>query len=69
AGGPCGAGPAQGLIGRAVDSAVGAEAMRLSGAQTLRWIGPGQAVTMDYRPDRLNVEYDEGRRVTAIRCG
>jgi len=67
--GPCDAAPVQGLIGRAVDSAVGAEAMRLAGARALRWIGPNQAVTMDFRPDRLNVEYDESRRVTAIRCG
>lgn len=67
--GPCDATLAQGLIGRAIDPNVGAEAMRLSGAGALRWIGPNQAVTMDYRPDRLNVEYDASRRVTEIRCG
>lgn len=67
--GECDAGAAQRLIGGEVASGLGAEALRLSGARTLRWIGPNQAVTMDFRPDRVNVEYDERRRVTAIRCG
>lgn len=68
-GGTCDAEAAQGLIGQQASSALGQRAMQLSGARTLRWIPEGSAVTMDYRPDRLNVEYDRSNVVTEIRCG
>jgi hypothetical protein len=65
----CNAARAQPLVGRDGTSEVGAEALGLSGARTLRWIPPGTAVTMDYREDRLNIELDSRNRVTRIRCG
>lgn len=34
-----------------------------------RIIGPDLAVTMDFRPDRMNVYYDEEGEVTEVRCG
>ena len=40
-----------------------------SGAQSIRWIEPGMAVTMDYRGDRLNAELDQDGVITAMRCG
>lgn len=33
-----------------------------------RLIGPETAVTADYRPDRLNVEYDEDGVITKVSC-
>ncbi len=57
------------LIGRAATSELGAEAMRRSGAERLRWIRPGDAVTMDYREDRLNVNLDSQNRVESLNCG
>jgi hypothetical protein len=65
----CDAVPAQSLIGQTASTALGAEALRLTGARGLRWIQPGQAVTMDYRQDRLNIELDGNNRVVALRCG
>ena len=65
----CNAAQAQPLVGRASSTELGAEALRLSGAGTLRWIGPGDMVTMDYREDRLNIELDANGRVKAVRCG
>lgn len=65
----CEAARAQMLIGQAASAALGAEALRLSGAGTLRWLPPGAIVTMDYREDRLNVELDANNRVTRVRCG
>ena len=47
----------------------GAELLKASGARHLRWVGPGMAVTMDYRPDRLTVSYDEAMTITSARCG
>lgn len=65
----CDAGKAQGLIGRAASDALGAEAMRLSGAGVLRWIPPGAMVTMDYRSDRLNIHLGAKNEILTIACG
>lgn len=35
----------------------------------MRVIGPGMAVTMDFNPDRLNVEYDRTETITRVFCG
>ena len=65
----CDASKAQGLVGRTATQELGAEAVRLSGAATLRWIPEGGIVMMDYREDRLNIELDRQNRATRIRCG
>ena len=57
------------LIGRVASVELGAEALRLTGARGIRWIQPGQAVTMDYRPDRLNISLDAQNRVIDFGCG
>ncbi len=36
---------------------------------SIRVIRPGEAVTKDFRPDRLNVELDEEGKVTRVYCG
>jgi hypothetical protein len=59
----------RGLVGQAATAQLGARALELTGARTLRWIRPGEIVTMDYRTDRLNIDLDGGDRVAAIRCG
>ncbi|HWH17124.1 MAG TPA: I78 family peptidase inhibitor [Allosphingosinicella sp.] len=68
-GGSCTETRAQPLVGRAATSELGAEAMRLTGANAIRWIQPGSAVTMDYRPGRLNIHLDAQNRVTRFTCG
>jgi len=35
----------------------------------VRWIAPGQAITLDHRPERLNVISDEEGRIAVMRCG
>ncbi len=65
----CDAAPVQGFVGRLSNADRNAEIQRLTGARTLRWIGPGMAVTMDYREDRVNVYYDAQQMVTQISCG
>ena len=57
------------LVGRPADAALGAEAMRRSGALRLRWIRPGDMVTMDYSAQRLNVHLDAQNRVDHFACG
>jgi hypothetical protein len=57
------------LVGSEASSELGAEAIRRSGARRLRWIRPGDAVTMDYVAARLNVRLDQSGRVEAFDCG
>lgn len=60
----CGAAELQGLVGQ--DVAV-FETMALQGSW--RIIRPGQAVTMDFSAERLNVEVDGNERISRITCG
>ena len=39
------------------------------GHDRIRYIAPGDAVTMDLRPDRLNVETGVDGRIKLFRCG
>lgn len=66
--GACDAAAARSLIGRQRSDAVGAEALRLTGAATLRWLEPDSMYTQDYREDRLNIDVDANGRITRFRC-
>ena len=57
------------LIGRERSEALGAEALRRSGSRVLRWIRPGDIVTMDYSEQRLNIHLDARGRVERFACG
>ncbi|GEN98810.1 hypothetical protein NSE01_06430 [Novosphingobium sediminis] len=35
----------------------------------VRWIVPGQPITLDQDPQRLNVIIDDDGRITVMRCG
>ncbi|HYI42137.1 MAG TPA: I78 family peptidase inhibitor [Sphingomicrobium sp.] len=50
-------------------SATGSEMLRVSGAQTIRWVQPGQAVTMDFSPQRLTVYLAKGSVIDRANCG
>lgn len=61
--------PVVGFVGEKVTAELGAQMLKASGATSLRWGGPGMAMTMDFRADRLTVSYDEQMLVTSARCG
>ncbi|QDX25465.1 hypothetical protein FPZ54_05120 [Sphingomonas suaedae] len=65
----CNADRVQALVGREAKPRVIERAKQRSGARTVRVIRPGQAVTMDFRSDRLNVELDDVNTIKALRCG
>lgn len=67
--GECDSAAAQFLIGEIATQELAVTAMERTGAGELRWIPENSAVTMDYRPTRLNIEYDNNLSITAIRCG
>lgn len=55
-------------IGKSYDEAKG-DIETGEGVATIRVVRPDQAVTQDFRPDRLNVELDAEDKVTRIYCG
>lgn len=57
------------FVGQTVGAQLGARMLSASGAKLLRWGPPRSAMTMDFRPDRLTVSYDDGMIVTSARCG
>jgi hypothetical protein len=38
-------------------------------AQPIRVIRPGEAVTLDFNPERINVELDAAARIVRVTCG
>ncbi len=67
--GPCRNEGFDSFIGQTANEAMGAQLLQASKARTLRWGAPGMAMTMDFRPDRLTVSYDEKMVIISARCG
>ncbi|WP_294235553.1 I78 family peptidase inhibitor [uncultured Sphingomonas sp.] len=67
--GGCGDSRVAKLVGQVWNETRRAETLKTSGARSLRVIAPGTVVTMDYRPDRLNIETDAAGRITRLNCG
>lgn len=60
----CGALRLQGLVGQPAEVL---ESIRFT--QPVRVVGPGQPVTMDFNPQRLNVETTDADRIKRLACG
>lgn len=60
----CGAAENAGLVGQ---DATALERVLLMGQ--VRIIRPGQAVTQDFRPTRINFNIDASNRIASISCG
>lgn len=67
--GRCNAEPVQWAVGQEGSQANMGRVWRESGAGLIRPIGPNQAVTMDFREDRVNVTLDGANRITKVSCG
>ncbi len=65
----CDAAAAEGLIGERATPETARRLLKATGANALRWAPPRSALTMDYRPDRLTVEYDDDMVITRFTCG
>ena len=66
--GQCIAEPGQAFVGQRASGEVGAQLLAATGAATLRWVPPRTKVTMDFRPDRLTVSYDDDMVITKVSC-
>jgi len=67
--GKCAAVKLDDLIGKPATVALANEARERAGATTVRAIGHGQTVTMEYRADRLTIHLDKDGRVERFICG
>ncbi|ANY20597.1 Peptidase inhibitor I78 family protein [Tsuneonella dongtanensis] len=57
-------------IGHVATPQYRADIAKATGAETIRWLYPDSAMTMDYRPDRLNVKLDKNTDVIrSASCG
>ena len=45
------------------------EVQRAANARTARLLRAGDAATMDFRPDRLNILLDDNGQIDGLRCG
>jgi len=64
----CNASRVEAFVGRDAHASAD-EARAAAGARSVRIYGPNQAVTMDFRADRLNLETDAGGRISTVKCG
>ena len=67
--GACNAEAAQAWIGKPATEANVQAAFKATGAKSLRSLKPGDAMTMDYRTDRVNVVQDANGAIEKISCG
>lgn len=67
--GKCDASQLQSLIGQPLTDALSAQAREEAKASEVRVLEPGQMVTMEFNGERLNLEVDDKRVVTSVRCG
>lgn len=65
----CDAAPVQGLVGETASDELVEQARTDAGADSVRVLKPGQAVTLEFNGARLNVEVDEANQIVSLRCG
>lgn len=67
--GSCDDTQAQWIIGKAATPADTEQAGKDAKATAVRTLKPGEAATMEFNPNRLNIDLDGKGVVTAVRCG
>jgi hypothetical protein len=67
--GRCDAAPVSWAVGQKADEQVMKKVWQQSGAGLIRPMAPGQVVTLDFRPDRINVHLDADNTITRLDCG
>ncbi|ARP87026.1 I78 family peptidase inhibitor [Bordetella genomosp. 9] len=65
----CDAQPVQNLIGTRLTGSVENEIKQKSSSRKTRILKPGEVMTMEYDPERINLILDQQGALTALRCG
>lgn len=66
---PCGEDKAARFMGAVATLATRKVVESAAGPAQIRWITPGQAITLDFNQARLNVILDENNKIATMRCG
>lgn len=64
----CRASAVQAFIGAQMSPRLESRLRARSGASSVRVVRPGEAITMDFRRDRLTVDLNGRGRITGLRC-
>lgn len=65
----CDPAPGQAFVGKTLTAELGQQIFTATGANLLRWGPPRMALTMDYRPGRVTISYDDRMTITKVACG
>jgi hypothetical protein len=65
----CDAEDVQAWVGHALPGDGADQARKATGSAVVRVVRPGEAVTMDFRADRLTIALDANGKVVSARCG
>lgn len=65
----CDASDAKELTSQPYSESLAQRAKDMTGAAVVRTVSPDQAVTLDFRADRLTVRLDAAGKVVSARCG
>ncbi|HTK01156.1 MAG TPA: I78 family peptidase inhibitor [Bordetella sp.] len=65
----CDAQPVQNMIGTKLSSSVENQIKQASSSSKTRVLKPGEVMTMEYDPQRINLILDQQGALTALRCG
>lgn len=65
----CDSDSVQNLLGQAYSDSAGETARQKSGSRIIRLLKPGQVMTMEYDPTRINIILDDKGAIQALRCG
>lgn len=67
--GRCDAEAVQHFVDQRITAEMAEKAREEAGAKHLRVIQPNQPVTMDYNPQRLNIDIDDDDSIIRLSCG
>lgn len=59
----------QNMLGQPYSDSVGETVRQRSGSRVIRLLRPGQVMTMEYDPSRINIILDAKGAIQALRCG
>lgn len=65
----CDAQAAQFALGKSFGPQLERELRAKSGASVVRWLSPGQVMTMEFRAERLNLTLDGRGQIVKATCG
>jgi ABC-type uncharacterized transport system auxiliary subunit len=67
--GDCDVEQVHGVLGQTVSAKLVQQVQQQANAKNVRVLAPGDAATMDYNPQRLNIDIDESEVIIRLSCG